>query len=99
MQKIVLDFWQLFRDQAVAPLNLPPLAEFETFLPSRLRGARDPASTFLQAGFAWVPPGPSVPPGPRLADPQSRVKRSGSGASCWVWEVGDLLEPTSCSFG
>ena len=44
---------QLFRDQTVALLNLPPLAEFENFLRSRFRGTRDPASTFVQLQTEW----------------------------------------------
>ena len=57
-------FSQLFRDQTVALLNLPPLTEFEKFLPSRFRGTGVGASTFVQAGFVLVPPGfgsPNLP--------------------------------------
>ena len=44
---------KILRDQAVAPLNLPPLAEFENFLRSRFRGTRDPASTFFELQTEW----------------------------------------------
>ena len=56
-QKRYVDFFQRFRDQTVALLNLPPLTEFEKFLRSRFRGTGVGASTFLQAGLALVPPG------------------------------------------
>ena len=57
MQNPYVDLSQLFRDQTVALLNLPPLAEFEKFLRSRFRGTGVGASTFIQAGFVLVPPG------------------------------------------
>ena len=63
-QKTYVELSQLFRDQTVALLNLPPLAEFEKFLPSRFRGTGVGASTFIQAGFVLVPPGfgsPNLP--------------------------------------
>ena len=64
----------------MALLNLPPLAEFEKFLRSRFRGTGVGASTFIQAGFALVPPG--------FGSPIPRLESSGfaAGASCWVWE-------------
>ena len=70
----------------MALLNLPPLAESEKILRSRFRATGDPANTFLQAGFVWVPPGFLVPPG--FGSPIPRLESSGfaAGASCWVWE-------------
>ena len=59
----------------MALLNLPPLAEFEKFLPSRFRGTGDPARTFIQAGFVLVPPGFRSPNMRICPDPSSRVKR------------------------
>ena len=43
-QKHCVELSQLFRDQTVALLNLPPLAEFEEILRSRFRAKADPAS-------------------------------------------------------
>ena len=68
----------------MALLNLPPLAEFEKFLPSRFRGTGVGASTFIQAGFVFG--------STRLRLAESalipRLESSGfaAGASCWVWE-------------
>ena len=47
-QNPYVELSQLFRDQTVALLNLPPLAEFEKFLRSRFRGTGVGASTFSE---------------------------------------------------
>ena len=67
---------------------------------------RPSARSLFGAPVRRVPPRPLVRPGyseRRLGDGSSRVERVRilglAGASCWVREDRDLLEPTSCSFG
>ena len=69
---------------------------------------RPSARSLFGALVSRVPPRPLVRRGNSerpLAGPRSRVERvrisglAGAGASCWVREDRDLLEPTSCSFG